>query len=96
MKKHIFTITPYNTIRFWYYVQNTDSLENLKEVNSLLSSDFGRFLQFVNCWGGFDKREIEYISWELPLNLIPFLISKFEFNPDYEIQDLITYSNFKK
>jgi len=59
--------------------------------NFILDSSVGKFYQFVNCWGGYDKHEKGLLSWELPLSLISFLLEKFGYNSDYDTSVLETY-----
>jgi hypothetical protein len=87
MNKIIFDVTPYNTIRVWVYFEKNEN-EN-QEFNNFLKSPMGEFFGFVNCWGGYDKREIGLVSWELPLSLASFIIEKFHFVADVSILEIL-------
>lgn len=75
LEKIVFDQTPSNSIRVWLHFNKDNDFEIM---NKLTRSDLWSFLQFSSVWGGYDKRELGMVSFEIPMTLKDFIKKKFE------------------
>ena len=66
IEKMIFQKTPYHTLRVFVYGKDIEKYTNIESLFNLLSS-----------WGGCDKKDNDYKSWEFTLTLTEYFKEKF-------------------
>lgn len=83
-KKHLFDITPENTIRVFIYLDFPS--------DNLTVETFKHAFDWISMWGSFDKRNVEYVSWEFDMTLLQFLLKRFGDRPDFDCQYIQRYA----
>ncbi|MDR6779387.1 MULTISPECIES: hypothetical protein [Paenibacillus] len=65
--------TPFNSVRVYLYFDEDKDISS-KTVRS--SKEFNLF-QALSIWGGYDKVEFGFYSWELSKSLVPYFKEMF-------------------
>ncbi len=80
-EKFIFDVSPYNTIRGWFYFKE-------EEFHFLDNSPAKKAFDYLCCWGGWDKRESGMVSWEFPVSLAEFFYERYKLDSRADVEYL--------